>query len=111
MAIEVDAIYKYISLFFCCSTRISAAIMIMPIFGTKMLPGRIRLMLVFALTIVNLPYCTTYPQIELFSLNSVLILIHQFIIGATIGIVIQLVFQVFSCLGEIIAMQSSLNFA
>ncbi len=111
MEIEFNDLYKYISLFFCCFTRLGAAIMTMPVFGTKMLPNRVRLILVLALTAICIPSCDRQPQIEILTLNTLIIIIQQFIIGIAIGMVLQLVFQVFVLLGEIIAMQSSLSFA
>ena len=95
MTFDITEIYKHLSLFFWCFTRIGAAIMIMPVFGTKMLPTRIRLMLVLSLTIVNLPYCNNCAQAEFLSLDSLLILAQQFIIGIAIGFVLQLIFQVY----------------
>ena len=111
MTFALDDLLKYISVFFWCFTRIGAAIMVMPIYGTKLLPARIRLILVLMLTLVNLPLCNKYPAIELLSVHSMLIIIQQFIIGVAIAMVLQLVFQVFNCLGDIISMQSSLSFA
>ena len=111
MEIELNEIYKYISLFFWCFTRIGTAIMTMPVLGTRMLPARIRLMLAIALTVMFIPSCDKYPLIDLLSFNSVIILLQQFIIGLAMGLILQLVFQVFLLLGDIIAMQSGLGFA
>jgi flagellar biosynthetic protein FliR len=111
MEFEINELYKYISIFFWCFTRIGAAIIVMPVFGTKMVPSRIKLMLAIVLSVISIPACKIYPSIELLSINSIIIIAQQFIIGMAIGLVLQLVFQIFLLLGEMIAMQSSLSFA
>lgn len=111
MELEFNVLYKYISLFFWCFTRVGTAIMTMPIFGTKMLSGNIRLMLAIIMSVTCVPFCTKHPAIDLLSFNSCIIMVQQFIIGMAIGLVLQLVFQIFSLLGDIISMQSSLSFA
>ena len=111
MEIDFNSLYKYISIFFWGFTRISATIMVMPVFGTKMIPGRVKLMLSIILTVIFIPLCDKYPAVDLLSLTSFIIIIQQFIIGMAMGFVLQLIFQTFLLLGEIVAMQSSLSFA
>lgn len=106
-----ETLYQYIGIYFGCFTRIGAAIIIMPIFGTKMVPSRIKLMLTIILATISVAANDNYPTVELFSFGSIIILGQQFIIGLAIGMVLQLVFQIFVLLGELIAMQSSLSFA
>jgi flagellar biosynthetic protein FliR len=83
----------------------------MPIIGTKMVSPRIRMVLSVLVTILVMPMLPPLPQVAPLSINSLLIVLHQVIIGLAIGFVLQLIFQTFILAGQFIAMKMGLGFA
>lgn len=90
--------------------RISAMVMTLPVIGTKLVPPRIRIILSAFVSFLIFPNVEPY-YIELFSLQGIIIIAQQILIGITIGFSMQLIFHVFILLGEMVAMQSGLGFA
>ena len=91
--------------------RIGGFVMAAPIIGTRAVPMRIRMILVLALTAVLAPVVTSPASITAFSGTGMLTTVHQLIIGATIGLVLRLVFLVFEFSGQLVAQQMGLGFA
>lgn len=108
--LEAD-LYAYVASFMFIFARFAGFMISMPVIGTRLLPARIRIGLMFLLTIIFLPIINPPVMTDLLSLESVIVLIQQILVGVLIGFSIQLVFQVFILLGEIVAMQSGLGFA
>ncbi|MDH3325907.1 MAG: flagellar biosynthetic protein FliR [Gammaproteobacteria bacterium] len=91
--------------------RIAAFVAAMPVFASTFINTRIRLVLAIALTIVTVPLLPEVPQIDAVSINGVLLIMHQVLIGVAMGAVFHMVFAVFTIGGQIIAMQMGLGFA
>lgn len=91
--------------------RVTALLMTMPIFGTKMLPARVRLYAALAITVVIVPALPPLPAIDPLSLRGVLLCGEQVIVGALFGFSLQLLFQAFVIAGQIIAIQMGMAFA
>jgi flagellar biosynthetic protein FliR len=91
--------------------RVTAVLMTMPIFGTKMLPARIRLYAALAITVVIVPGLPPLPEFEPLSLRGFLLCGEQVIIGAVFGFSLQMLFQAFVVAGQIIAVQMGMAFA
>lgn len=91
--------------------RIGAMIVAMPIFGSILIPVRVRLMLALALTSIVAPVLPATPAVDPLSLEAVLIALQQIIIGVAMGFSMQLVFNAVTTGGQIIAMQMGLGFA
>ncbi|NER64248.1 flagellar type III secretion system protein FliR [Pseudomonas sp. MAFF212427] len=91
--------------------RIAAVLMTMPIFGTKMVPARIRLYFAVAITVVVVPGLPPIPEVNPLSLSGLLLIAEQIIIGALFGLSLQLFFQVFVIAGQVIAIQMGMAFA
>ena len=91
--------------------RIAAMLMVMPVFGTQLVPMRIRLYLGVAMTLVLVPHLPAMPDVEALSLSMALLIAEQILIGAMMGFILQLLFQIFTIAGQIIAMQMGLAFA
>ena len=85
--------------------------MVMPLFGTRMVSPRIRVMLAFAIAVVITPLLPPFPPIAAMSLASFIILAQQLLIGIALGFVMELVMQVFAIAGQLIAMQTGLGIA
>lgn len=111
--IEISAleVSHWVSRYFYPFVRIAGLFMVMPLFGTRMVPQRIRLLLALVVTLAITPILPPFPHVEALSLHSFLIILQQLLIGITLGFVIELVTQVFVLAGQLIAMQTGLGIA
>lgn len=92
-------------------TRILGMITIAPIFGDMAIPKRIKLGLGLVLTLVIMPTLPPLPSFDVFSLQGLLILVQQLIIGLAIGFCMRLTFAAISVAGQMIGMSMGLGFA
>jgi flagellar biosynthetic protein FliR len=92
-------------------TRISAMMLVAPIFSAKSIPVKSRVVMAIAITLVITPVLPPLPLVDFLSAQAVLILIHQVIIGAIMGFAMQLAFNIFVMSGHILAMQAGLGFS
>ena len=91
--------------------RIGAVLMTMPVIGTQLLPMRIRMYLALALTALVAPQIAEVPQLDALALSTWVVIAEQILIGASMGFLLQLLFQIHVVAGQIIAMQMGLGFA
>lgn len=91
--------------------RISAMMMIAPIFSAQSIPVRFRVATAFAITLVVVPVLPPLPLVDFISGEALLIAIHQVLIGAIMGFALQLAFNLFVMSGHILAMQAGLGFS
>ncbi|MDU9389213.1 flagellar biosynthetic protein FliR [Pseudomonas japonica] len=91
--------------------RVAAVLMTMPVFGTSLVPQRIRLYFAVAITVVIAPGLPAMPPVEALDLSALLLVGEQIIIGALFGLSLQLLFQAFVIAGQIVAIQMGLAFA
>ena len=91
--------------------RVAAVLMVMPIFGTQLVPMRVRLYLALAICVVLVPNLPPMPAVDALSLRMVLLIGEQVLIGVMFGFTLQLFFHIFTVTGQIIAMQMGLGFA
>ena len=91
--------------------RIAALLSVAPVFGSRILPRRIRLLLALVLTWAVLPLLPSAPAVEPLSSSGLVITAQQVLIGLTMGFMLRLVFGALEIGGEMIAMQMGLGFA
>ncbi|NQZ54480.1 MAG: flagellar biosynthetic protein FliR [Piscirickettsiaceae bacterium] len=92
--------------------RIAALVMAAPIFSSNFVTVRSRLLIALAISIVIVPTIpNAAPAVEPLSGAGLLIVVHQLLIGACMGFMLQLLFNAFTIAGQIIAMQMGLGFA
>jgi len=91
--------------------RISAIVVAMPLLGSRLLPARLKVVLIVALTLAIAPHVPPIEHVEIFSLNGALVAVQQVFIGLSMGFALQLVFSVFVLGGQIIALTMGLGFA
>lgn len=91
--------------------RIAAFIAAAPLFGTRLLPMRVKLIFALALAIVIAPVLPPPPAVEMFSLMGFMVVLQQILIGAAMGFALQLVFGAFVLGGQIMALTMGLGFA
>ncbi|EWC42071.1 flagellar biosynthetic protein FliR [Stutzerimonas stutzeri] len=91
--------------------RIAALLMSMPLIGTQLVPMRVRLYLALAIALVLVPTLPAMPMVDSLSLEALLLIAEQLLIGVMLGFVLQLFFHVFIVSGQLLAMQMGLGFA
>lgn len=104
-------IVQWLNSLFWPFVRIAAMLSIAPVFGGRLVPVRVKLLLALALTVVIVPMIPPVPVIDPLSAASVLITIQQMIIGFAIGFALQLVFSALVLGGQTVAMGMGLGFA
>ena len=91
--------------------RIGAMFAAVPIFSSRSVPVRIRVLLAFLISWMLIPVIPEPPAVELISAQALLISINQVLIGVAMGFILQLVFAAFIIAGQSIAMAMGLGFA
>lgn len=91
--------------------RIASFFMAVPLLGSKLINARVRLMLALAVTAVIAPLLPAMPDFDGLNFNTYLIIGQQIIIGAMLGFLFQVFYQIFVLGGQMIAMQMGLGFA
>ena len=91
--------------------RIMGFMLAAPVLGSNFLPQRVRLILAVALALIVAPTLPPMPAVEGVSVSAMLIVAQQVLIGVALGFFLQIVFQIFVLLGQLIAMQMGLGFA
>ena len=91
--------------------RIGSFFMAMPIFGTQMVPVRVRFGLALAVTLILIPVLPEIPVYDGVSLEAWIVVLNQIIIGTLLGFTLQLLFQSYILGAQLIALQSGLGFA
>ena len=91
--------------------RVGGFVMTAPVIGTRAVPVRVRL--IFALALTGLLALVVAPEavIDPLGAEGLLTAVHQIVIGATIGLVLCLLFFVFEFAGQVVAQQMGLGFA
>lgn len=106
-----ESIFQFVGQYFLPFIRISAFFLAAPIFGTRIVSMRIRLVLGLAIAILVAPLLPDLPKVEAITLSVWIIVIQQLVIGLSFAFVFQVVFQVFVLAGQFVAMKMGLGFA
>lgn len=91
--------------------RISGLMLTVPVLSSRMLPARIKIFFIFALSWVCAAMVPTSLSLIHFNGIYVVYFVQELFFGLLMGFVLQLVFQVFVLGGQIISMQAGLGFA
>lgn len=111
MEIPIGAILQTISELLWPFVRIAAAVMVMPVLSGNFTPARVKILLALGLTLVIAPVLPPVAPVSLVSLEGVLAVMREVLIGLAIGFVIQLVFDAIALGGQVISMTMGLGFA
>lgn len=91
--------------------RVGGLLMVAPIFGTQLVPARVRLVLAVVIAMLLAPNLPPVPQIDLISVPAFVLVAQQILIGVGMGFVLVVLLQTFVAAGQIIAMHMGLGFA
>ncbi|NOR71441.1 MAG: flagellar biosynthetic protein FliR [Methylomarinum sp.] len=91
--------------------RISSMFISIPVFSTRALPAKIRVIAGLLITLVVAPLLPDMPKVAMFSYLGFLITVQQIAIGLATGFILQMVFSVMLVTGQSIAFSMGLGFA
>jgi flagellar biosynthetic protein FliR len=91
--------------------RISALLFSMPLLGGPLLPVTVRLMVAIGLTVMIVPFIAPIEISEFIGFTTLLMIFKEILLGVAMGLILQVLFQVFTIAGNIISMQCGLGFA
>jgi flagellar biosynthetic protein FliR len=91
--------------------RIGAMLLAAPIFSSRQVPVRFRLLLMLVLTWLVSPTLAPVPAIEVLSHSGLLIMLQQILIGVVMGFILQMVFGALIFGGQVVAYSTGLGFA
>ncbi len=111
MTFQADDILLWVSSLVWPFVRISAMLLVAPIFGARNINVRVRLLMGLLLALVVAPQLSAPPQVDPLSLAGMVVVIHQVLIGVAMGFVMQMVFSALTQAGETIALSMGLGFA
>ena len=111
MQIQAAEIVPWVHAFMWPFLRVAGFVLVAPIFGAAVVPGRTRVIIALALSILIAPIVPPAPPLETFSAPFFLTIVNQLLIGSAIGFVVQLVFDALVIGGQTIAMTMGLGFA
>lgn len=91
--------------------RIASFLMIVPVFGTQLVPARVRLGVAVLMTVALVPALPPTPAVDPLSLAAIGVTLEQIGVGLFMGFTMLMLFQLFIITGQILAMQMGLGFA
>lgn len=111
MELSITEINAWVGGFLWPFLRISAMFVSAPLFSSRMMPLKVRLLLSLLLSLTIGPMISSVPVLEPLSPEGLLISAHQVLIGLGMGFILQLIFSAFALAGEVVAMSMGLGFA
>jgi flagellar biosynthesis protein FliR len=111
MELSASLLVGWVTAFVWPFARVGAMLSVAPIFGSRVTPMRIRLMLALMLTVVVRPLVGQVPAIDPFSLAGALVVGQQVLIGLAMGLALQIGFAALTVGGQVLANAMGLGFA
>lgn len=91
--------------------RIGAFYFAIPIVGARTVPARVRIILTLFTTILLVPLLPPAPIISMMSLEALVLVVKEVVIGLAMGFMLQVVLHVFVLAGQFISLKMGLGFA
>jgi flagellar biosynthetic protein FliR len=92
-------------------TRILGLIAVAPPIGNSTVPMQVKLVLGITLAMIVSPTLPPFTSADPLSLTGIMILVQQFVIGASMGFVMRVVFDGIELAGEVVGLTMGLGFA
>jgi len=108
VTVNANELLAFVASWFFSFVRIGACLMVAPIFGARFVPARVRVLLAAAVTLLVLPLLPP-GEVKPFSAEGVVITVHQALIGAAMGFVLQVVFDALAMGGQLRAIGMGLG--
>jgi flagellar biosynthesis protein FliR len=110
-SVTESQLLQWLADFFWPLVRIAAMLMVAPIFSTRQVPARHRILLAVLITWLVQPLLPPAPVVPLFGPEGFLILLQQVGIGVALGFLLQMAFNALILGGQVIAFSMGLGFA
>jgi flagellar biosynthesis protein FliR len=111
LVVSEAQINQFIGQYFWPMLRISAFYFAVPIIGARTVPARVRVLLSLLTAMLVSPLLPVSPIISFVSLEGMLMVIKEVIIGLSLGFTLQVVLHVFLLVGQFVALKLGLGFA
>jgi flagellar biosynthetic protein FliR len=111
LSISSTQIEALLGLYLWPFVRLGAFLMVAPLYGALYVPRRVRLVLALAIAVVLAPVLPAPPAIALLSIDALLTVAQQLLIGLASGFLLQLVFDAVGLGGQLLANTMGLSFA
>jgi len=108
---DVAALQHWLNQFLWPLLRVSGFFIAAPIFGTQIVPPRIRLLLSLLLTMTIAPTLQGLPTPDFLSPQAVVLVAQQVLIGIALAFFLQVLLHTFVMAGQMIALTMGLGFA
>ena len=100
-----------LAMFFWPFVRVLALVATDPIFGSRTIPGQVKIGFSILLTLAIAPALSSMPAVSPFSAYGLLIVVQQVVIGMAMGLVMRVVFTAIEMAGHLAGLQMGLGFA
>ncbi|TDJ38308.1 MAG: flagellar biosynthetic protein FliR [Gammaproteobacteria bacterium] len=111
MVLPVEDLVTWGSQFIWALLRIGGFLMVAPVFGNQLVPGRVKVAMAIAIAIVVAPLLHPMPVITEISVALIADVAIQLFAGIGLGFATVVFFQLFVVAGQFIGMQMGLGFA
>ncbi len=111
MAVDEAQILSWINAYLLPFFRMAAFLSVVPVFSMRAVPARIKILFALLLTIAVAPMAGGGVAVDPVSLEMVLLILQQVLVGLMMGFALQIVFAAFVNGGQLVGMQMGLGFA
>lgn len=111
MIFSYDDFLQLLGLYFWPFIRITGMLAMMPLYAGIFVPVQIRLFLAVFITLAVAPSLPLPPPVDPFTWHGVLLILQQFFIGLSIGLIFTAIFQAFVIAGHLVSMSMGLAMA
>ncbi|MCC8459388.1 flagellar biosynthetic protein FliR [Photorhabdus aegyptia] len=105
-----EMLIQFVSEFFWPLVRVLALFSTAPLFSEKQVPKKVKIGLAVMVTLLLMPNLQP-AQVPIFSVAAFWVMLQQILIGASLGLTMQIAFAAVRHAGEIIGLQMGLSFA
>lgn len=111
LVISEEQLMQFIGQYLWPMLRIGAFYFAVPVIGARTVPARTRIILTLFTTILLVPLLPPAPVISILSVEAMVLIVKEVVIGLAIGFVVQIVLHAFVLAGQFIALKMGLGFA
>ncbi len=111
MTFSYSEFLQLAGLYFYPFVRISAMFAIIPIFSSRSVSVKFKLMLTVFITLAIAPSLALPPPVDPFTWQGIMFISQQILIGLAMGLIFLVIFQAFVMAGHMVAMAMGLAFA
>lgn len=111
LVVSEEQLMQFIGQYLWPMLRIGGFYLAVPVIGARMVPARVRIVLTLFTTILIVPLLPPAPVVSFVSIEAMVIVVQELLVGISLGFMLQVVLQVFVLAGQYIALKMGLGFA